>query len=344
VVVSTASSLGDMATEIYRELFEGLGVSKVTGIRPDDRDQADDPEVAAPLTTASGVFLTGGNQLRLSSAVGGTRLASAVFLGPGRGAVSAGTPGRERAGLSHDGLRDAGAHAEEPDGSTLGWPGTSGWHRDRPALRAARPDRAPPLRALAFPLPPGAGSGGGHGGHRVRRQGHGGRWPRRREHRRRLPRPHRRVPGEGTPSPHGLRGGSALAARGVLVRPAVPKAAPGRRSGRGTGGVGVSAARPRPRADRERAKREPAAEKPPAKADLKIVETQVFRGPNYWSYEPCIRLLVDLGSLEEWPSNTLPGFTEGLLEMLPGVGEHSCSLGRRGGFRERLEEGTWVGP
>jgi cyanophycin synthetase len=105
----------------------------------------------------------------------------------------------------------------------------------------------------------------------------------------------------------------------------------------------VSAARPRPRADRERAKREPAAEKPPAKADLKIVETQVFRGPNYWSYEPCIRLLVDLGSLEEWPSNTLPGFTEGLLEMLPGVGEHSCSLGRRGGFRERLEEGTWVG-
>jgi cyanophycin synthetase len=105
----------------------------------------------------------------------------------------------------------------------------------------------------------------------------------------------------------------------------------------------VSAARPRPRADRERAKREPAAEKPPAKADLKIVETQVFRGPNYWSYEPCVRLLVDLGSLEEWPSNTLPGFTEGLLEMLPGVGEHSCSLGRRGGFRERLEEGTWVG-
>ena len=105
----------------------------------------------------------------------------------------------------------------------------------------------------------------------------------------------------------------------------------------------MSAVRPRPRADRERAKREPAAKKRPAKADLKIVETQVFRGPNYWSYEPCVRLLVDLGSLEEWPSNTLPGFTEGLLEMLPGVGQHSCSLGRRGGFRERLEEGTWLG-
>ena len=32
-----------------------------------------------------------------------------------------------------------------------------------------------------------------------------------------------------------------------------------------------------------------------------------------------------------------------LLELLPGVGEHSCSLGKRGGFRERLEDGTWLG-
>ena len=39
-----------------------------------------------------------------------------------------------------------------------------------------------------------------------------------------------------------------------------------------------------------------AAKKPPLKPDLTIVQTQVFRGPNYWSYEPCIRMLVDLGS------------------------------------------------
>ena len=77
--------------------------------------------------------------------------------------------------------------------------------------------------------------------------------------------------------------------------------------------------------------------------DLRIVQTQVFRGPNYFSYEPAIRLVVDLGSLERWPSNTLPGFTVTLLELLPGVGEHSCSRGHAGGFRERLEEGTWAG-
>jgi hypothetical protein len=77
--------------------------------------------------------------------------------------------------------------------------------------------------------------------------------------------------------------------------------------------------------------------------DLRIVQTQVFRGPNYWSYESCIRMLVDLGSLEEWPSNRIPGFNEGLLELLPGVAQHSCSVGRRGGFGERLVDGTWLG-
>ncbi len=97
------------------------------------------------------------------------------------------------------------------------------------------------------------------------------------------------------------------------------------------------------RAAREKTKRESKEAKPPARPDLRILETQVFRGPNYWSYDPCIRMLVDLGSLEHWPSNTLPGFTEALLEVLPGLADHSCSLGRPGGFLERLNDGTWVG-
>ncbi|HEV2906121.1 MAG TPA: cyanophycin synthetase, partial [Actinomycetota bacterium] len=74
-----------------------------------------------------------------------------------------------------------------------------------------------------------------------------------------------------------------------------------------------------------------------------MLQAQVFRGPNYYSYDPAIRLLVDLGSLEHWPSNTLEGFTEALVEMLPGLAEHSCSVGRPGGFVERLKDGTWVG-
>jgi cyanophycin synthetase len=81
----------------------------------------------------------------------------------------------------------------------------------------------------------------------------------------------------------------------------------------------------------------------PLEPDLRILESRVYRGPNYWSYEPCIRLLVDLGSLEEWPSNTISGFNEQLLDLLPGLQDHACSLGRRGGFVKRLRDGTWAG-
>src|SRR3954469_23887173 len=77
--------------------------------------------------------------------------------------------------------------------------------------------------------------------------------------------------------------------------------------------------------------------------DLTILETRVYRGANIWSYERAIHLVVDLGSLEKYPTNTLPGFTDHLLEMLPGLREHSCSRGKRGGFVERLHEGTWLG-
>ncbi|MEJ7834525.1 MAG: acetate--CoA ligase family protein [Nocardioides sp.] len=77
--------------------------------------------------------------------------------------------------------------------------------------------------------------------------------------------------------------------------------------------------------------------------DLAITETRVYRGANIWSYDKAIHLVVDLGSLEDFPTNTIPGFTDTLLQMLPGLREHSCSRGKRGGFVERLNEGTWLG-
>ena len=77
--------------------------------------------------------------------------------------------------------------------------------------------------------------------------------------------------------------------------------------------------------------------------DLRIVETRVLRGANYWAREPVIRMLVDLGSLEDYPSNLITGFSDALVELLPTLEEHACSLGRRGGFITRLREGTWAG-
>jgi len=77
--------------------------------------------------------------------------------------------------------------------------------------------------------------------------------------------------------------------------------------------------------------------------DLTILETHVYRGPNIWSYDTSVHLVVDLGSLEQHPTNELPGFTDALLALLPGLERHTCSRGHRGGFVERLHEGTWLG-
>jgi cyanophycin synthetase len=92
---------------------------------------------------------------------------------------------------------------------------------------------------------------------------------------------------------------------------------------------------------------EPASETGPAgggaRPELRILSERVFRGPNVWHYEPAIQLVVDLGMLEDYPTNLIPGFADALVERLPGLQNHSCSRGRRGGFVERLHEGTWLG-
>jgi cyanophycinase len=101
VVISTASSLGEEATDRYRALFAELGIVRVTGLRPEEREEADDPAVTGPLRDATGVFLTGGNQSRLTQVVGGTRLGDGIANAHDRGAVLAGTSAGASAMASH---------------------------------------------------------------------------------------------------------------------------------------------------------------------------------------------------------------------------------------------------
>ena len=75
---------------------------------------------------------------------------------------------------------------------------------------------------------------------------------------------------------------------------------------------------------------------------IEIVRVTHLRGPNIWTYRPVIEAWVDIGSLEDHPSNTLPGFVERLSAWLPSLVEHECSPGVRGGFLQRLHEGTWA--
>jgi cyanophycinase len=100
-VISTASSLGHLAGERYREIFTGLGISTVRPLHAMTRAQANDETFARQLRDATGIFLTGGNQLRLSSTIGGTLLAEAVLDRFRAGAVVAGTSAGASAMSSH---------------------------------------------------------------------------------------------------------------------------------------------------------------------------------------------------------------------------------------------------
>jgi cyanophycinase len=100
-VVSTASSLGTEAGERYRKIFGDLGVEQVRPLHAVTRPQANDETAALVIRDATGVFLTGGNQLRLSSTIGGTRLADAILDRFRHGAVVAGTSAGASAMSSH---------------------------------------------------------------------------------------------------------------------------------------------------------------------------------------------------------------------------------------------------
>ncbi len=76
---------------------------------------------------------------------------------------------------------------------------------------------------------------------------------------------------------------------------------------------------------------------------LQVRQTNVLRGPNIWARMPVIHYVLDLGELEERPTNKIAGFYEHLTELIPSLYDHGCSLGRPGGFLQRLREGTWMG-
>ncbi len=79
------------------------------------------------------------------------------------------------------------------------------------------------------------------------------------------------------------------------------------------------------------------------KRDIEILGITHLRGPNMWTYRPVLEALIDIGELEDHPSNTLPGFYERLSTWIPSLIEHRCSYDERGGFLRRLREGTWPG-
>lgn len=76
---------------------------------------------------------------------------------------------------------------------------------------------------------------------------------------------------------------------------------------------------------------------------LEIRKKTIYRGPNVWARMPVIHYVLDIGDLEDRPSNKIPGFYEDLIELIPSLYNHGCSIGKPGGFLKRLREGTWMG-
>ena len=74
---------------------------------------------------------------------------------------------------------------------------------------------------------------------------------------------------------------------------------------------------------------------------IKIIDIKSIRGPNMWTYVPVLEAWVDIGDLEDFPSDKIPGLPERLVAWLPGLMEHRCSYEEYGGFVKRLHEGTW---
>ncbi|MDT8369852.1 MAG: cyanophycin synthetase [Longimicrobiales bacterium] len=75
---------------------------------------------------------------------------------------------------------------------------------------------------------------------------------------------------------------------------------------------------------------------------MKILEERALRGPNRYSRHVAIFLLIDIGELEERPSDEIPGFADRLVDLLPSLYSHRCSVGEPGGFIQRLHRGTWA--
>ncbi len=77
-------------------------------------------------------------------------------------------------------------------------------------------------------------------------------------------------------------------------------------------------------------------------SEIRLRALSATRGANYWSRKPVTRLDLVVGAFDDISSEMSEGFTDRLVTALPGLEEHRCSIGERGGFITRLNRGTYA--
>ena len=80
---------------------------------------------------------------------------------------------------------------------------------------------------------------------------------------------------------------------------------------------------------------------PDPKSEIRMTTLHATRGANYWSRLPVTRMDLVIGAYEDISSADVPGFTESLVSVMPGLRDHRCSIGEPGGFLIRLKRGTY---
>jgi len=76
--------------------------------------------------------------------------------------------------------------------------------------------------------------------------------------------------------------------------------------------------------------------------EIRMTTLHATRGANFWSTGPVMRMDIVVGAYEDISSADVPGFTDALVSAMPGLEEHRCSIGERGGFIMRLRDGTYA--
>ncbi len=76
---------------------------------------------------------------------------------------------------------------------------------------------------------------------------------------------------------------------------------------------------------------------------IEIKELRALRGPNRHTRHTSIFMVLDIKDYENRPSDKIEGFSDRLLTLIPTFQAHGCSIGKPGGFIQRLQTGTWAG-
>ena len=81
---------------------------------------------------------------------------------------------------------------------------------------------------------------------------------------------------------------------------------------------------------------------PDPASEIRLATLQATRGANYWLRLPVVRMDLVVGAYEDISSADVAGVTDALVGAMPGLVEHRCSIGERGGFILRLRRGTYA--